>query len=387
MFNRLKRIVCLICILVLSTSYNNYAFSNYYNTDKYEADFTDKIIFDYSKYIGMSELEAGIAKVNEYAISDNIAKNMEPEVLKAIGRSQYMSRKIVYLTEQISIDSSVSENVYSRGNIFKDKTDSSLIEIDKSTYDNMVKEAQEYQLSKILNNVIVKSEDGDILNKANTFGSDETTTDIDSGKAIMYLDCYHYVDSNNNYCYEVVNQFKWDVMPKNRGTDIFGISRDNNTKFIPNSFGGYYEYLHNKYGGYVSQSGYWNPPLISSEVKHFDCNNDSLNNFHSTIRIDMPNDIAPEFVVVGRYYSADIYPQLIGITWYRGTLETITAPATYNFNHWGTLAHQVKGKISLNPSFSVNYPIGALFYIAPTYEKNFNYITTCILDTIYVTLE
>jgi len=374
----LQKILCIsISLLLFGTSPSISAIERLSRGGlTYETSTKDKIVFDKSEYDDLNDLESGIKKVNKYGLKDNIADNMDEETLRNIGRSQYMTSKITYFVEEkdVQTDKYYTESV------------SDLIVVDEKTYNNLLESERNSIIERLRNSVTVIGVDGYEKNDNTISGSDEISKDTDSGKIRVIIDSYHYIDQDGNYFFEVVNQFIWDTMPKGRGTDIFGISRGNNTAHYPHSEGGYYEYLEQEYGGYATING-WNPFLLSSEIKTVDCENDDLSNNSSAIRIDMPVDNIPSTVIVGNYYFARVFPSLLGVTWYRGTLAQIIVPSINNIEHWGTLQHQHNGKLSLNPSFGVSYPLNMSFTINPTYSGKYTKISTSILDTVRIAYE
>ena len=300
----------------------------------------------------------------------NSAANLNKKTLEDIGRSTMMSRKIIYAIED---DNSV--NTFNSFNVFGyDDVLSSFIEVDKNTYEQFL------ALNKKDNdNILQIVDDADNLNQRSASGTKSSS--IDQGAIRYQLYTYHNTGPVTQYYYTAISEFVWDTMPSNRGTDIFGISRDNSTAYKPGYDSYHYEYWEYYYRCYYYGGGI---PLISRSLKSKNVNNDSTNNYSFTMRIDVPKDNIPQYGLAnGSWVYAYKYFGLYGIVSFRGTLSNLNV-GTHNFNHQASYEHQKAGKLSLSPSIGVNYPLGLRFSISPSYQTQYTNVNVSILDQIIV---
>lgn len=297
---------------------------------------------DNNDFADLSGAELGKAKLLASGHSEGFINSMPDETLAKIATSEGGIQTEKYMTE-----------------IFTEEgTD--LVEATAEDYERKINSP------KIIDpqSITVVDENGEVLFSG--VSPTEVIKNVDGGTVKVLTTMYRVEDKNHPSHFMVVSEFQWTTMPSYRGTDYFGITRDNWISIYPGTFGNYYAYVSDLYR-YLATNGGVLSALETSETveKNGLPNEDATNPTKGfAIEIDVPGDAPPPASMLvgttsfGRYNYA-----LTGGCYFEGVVAQEGVTPT-NFNIWTTYQHQDSTIWFNSPSISV--PIGASITVSPT---------------------
>ena len=336
----MKKTTSLILIFVIMVSMVSSIRANTKDDNGKKLSNQVSIKFNENNYKNMDILEKGKAKLLESGYTEICVGNMPNETIEKIASAVSAEQTISYYTE---------DTITSKGNLKKiSKKEFDAINIDIPQIDT--------------ESIDIIDEDNQIISGATEVKARATTSNVDGGTVKIVTTMYSVLNSAPSR-YLVLSSFEWTSMPQYRGLDVFGITRDNNTVYVPNTFGNF------TYHQTVIRNWYStiNGPLLLN-TSYTTTQNDDLANSDSSItafaiKYNLAADYIPSSVLVGSYYQTRQHYNLQGAVWYQGDLQQPSIQPT-NTNHWSTYHHQRSTTWFSSPTFS--YPWGASISISPT---------------------
>ncbi|MCL1934834.1 MAG: hypothetical protein FWF57_00410 [Defluviitaleaceae bacterium] len=165
-----------------------------------------------------------------------------------------------------------------------------------------------------------------------------------------------------------ISEFFWQNMPSFRGTDFFGVTRDNNTSVIPNAWSNYFTHdvanvtlVASGTGVGVQQiyNGSHNAP-ITYNLPNAGASN-PLNGY--AVSLSMPRDILPNTIFPNQIFNARFMYNARGGVSFEGVLQSPSI-RPQNFNIFSSYHHQTSTSWFSSPTLSV--PAGASITISPS---------------------
>lgn len=339
--------VALAVLLCLSLSITSFATEESADSKQIE------ICFDELDYEGLSGVELGRAKLLESGHSQDFINTMPESTLE----------KVALSVDGYQVKSYMKE--------IKTDNGTELVEIAEDEFRSNLEQTQAFDPS----NIEVVDEKGNVL--TNTVTPINVTESVDGGTVYVITTFYSVEDASNPSHFLVVSEFIWTSMPEYRGTDFFGITRDNYVSLYPNSFGNYYAYEYDRYWYLATNGGVMSSYMDTTSVEYTDIENEDDYGHGFAIKMTVPGDVLPpSSMFVGQNAYGLFCYAFRGGCYFEGTLAQPSIVPTY-FNIITTYLHQTGTRIFYSPSITI--PIGASIEIDK--EK---YYAPKIVDTILV---
>ena len=302
----------------------------------------------------ISPLEVASRNLLASGFTQDFIDNISDDSLVQIAQYDMSIVSVRYYAEDLTSSS------FARGEV-----ESRMIEI---TADEFIQRSNLNHSSFNRDMITVVDENGAILHNphdASQFQPFAITQNVDGG-TIQVTTALFGVSGGVLSQFAVISEFVWTRMPNYRGTDFFGITRDNNTVIIPNAWDHYFAYERSVY--FLMAPGGSGPVMWSylrthshfyNTLRNEDANNPTRG---FAIRLNMPRDLIPSFMLAGSSANATIYWGARGGVLYQGALQQPGIVPTH-FNHWSTYLHQRGTTWLSSPSISV--PLGASITVSP----------------------
>jgi hypothetical protein len=284
-------------------------------------------------FIGMTDLERGIAKMQIMGFSDQFINDLSENeiVTKYADAVSYTATDSYYKEVPNMLAFSTTDN---------SNVGSSLIEITEEEFNAM-------PVSSELPHIAVE---GGIQPYA-----ENTTT---YGLLKLTMGATHQ-GGGNYYFYA---RYEWTSPPSYRAKDVFGISKDSNTATNSSTFYSVTKYREKKYQIYMGAGGATTSLLTDYEYwdERYSNGWDHYGPGGYAVEANLPNDYWPVQMVVGTFATGYLYSEFRGYMSYDGSVTYPSSSA--NFNLFNTYAHQTGGYLW---GFSVSIPGGAAISVSP----------------------
>lgn len=297
---------------------------------------SERITYDNNSYGNITNLARGKEKVSDILSHDSSGKSLSNEQLEIIGKSDHATIQTLYYMEKPSDSRDMDSEL-------------ELINISESEY---FQELMRLESESNSDFILLEDEDSGERN----YGE----FSLDGGMLRMQVILWATDTRITNFRYVAMSAFVWDTMPKQRQTDVFGISRGSNTV----SYNGFSSYVETFRATYAGVARFGQPiPLNSTNTLTSSPRNDASNGYHFSIKLNMPVDTPTPHVLEGTWVTIHKHLSMYGEVSFTGGLANLSfIPGginVINFNHWGTYAHQTKGwTLDTSASVGVEYPSG-----------------------------
>jgi hypothetical protein len=309
--------------------------------------------FSQSPRLALPSRDQATQNLLSSGFTQDFIDNLSENALEQIAQYDMAVVSMKYYTEELDRFPSVRNEAESR-----------MIEI---TSEEFIKRSGRNSSTFSHDVITIVDDNGVVLHDPNaksSFQPFNITSNVDGGTLQVTTAIFGVSGIQSQYC--VVSEYIWSKMPSYRGTDFFGITRDNNTVIIPNAWENYYAYESDTYslvapgnGGAVIWSYLHSNSYPIKNIR----NEDALNPSRGfAIRMNIPNDVIPSVMLAGSVSRATIQQYARGGVYYQGALQQPSIRPTY-FNHWSTYQHQ-KGTAWLS-SPSISVPLGASITVSP----------------------
>lgn len=368
-----------------------------------------EIRFDNNIDDGLSDVERGRIRAANVFSHPSGGGSLNDEQLAIIGTSDFVQVQTTFYIEQVSPLTrsgfaepellSVSEDVYFQELARREAKmdivgmyyiiDPSHFILESNSYNKYLEESVTYNNEIDTNDMYYENDWDYIINEFEEDIQKPMSEDIQhiqpfntgswhTGGGLLRMEVLLFATDMRitNFRYVGVAAFIWDGMPSQRLTDIFGISRGSNTVTF-GGFNGFTEVYRRTFAG-VALFGQPLPLQSTGWRGRNHLPNDSSNNYHYAIRINMPRDTGITNVIQGTWVTRHFYLAKFGEVSFTGGLSGLTfipgGIQVINFNHWGTYAHQTRGfALQMSAGVNVNFPSGVSggFSITPNRISDF----------------
>jgi len=327
-FRRLLSIgmACIMIVSMVST--------NVFASEQVES---NTIFFNEADFIGLSDLERGIAKLEIMGFDEDLINDLsENEIITKYSNAVSYSKNDKYFKEIPANDNVAVASLDSEVGL-------NLVEISEAAYNEIVANNLETET-----NTTIENELQPLTENTLTYGTLKLTT----GATHQGGGDYYFW-----------SRYEWTTPPDYRGKDIFGLSKDSNVALKDSEFYSVTKYTKKTYQYYAGTSAVTRTLISSNEIwdERYEGDWDYNGTGGFAVEANLPDDFVPVQMLQGTFQTGYTYTDMKG---YMSCDGSVTHPTVNtNFNIFTTYGHQ---KSYYMFGFGVSIPGGASISVQPT---------------------